>query len=98
CVSPSTLRRKMARTQGGFRRVRQRLVVDASLQLLRGTSRSVEAIAAELGYSDARSFRRFIKGATGMTPEVVRADRSAAVPSAALVRERIKAAALSMRA
>ena len=98
CVSPSTLRREMTRTQGGFRLVRQRLVVDASLQLLRGSCRSVEAIAAELGYADARSFRRFIKAATGMTPEVLRADRSAAMPSAALVRERIKAAALSMQA
>ena len=95
CVSPSTLRRKMTRTQGGFRQVRQRLVVDAGLQLLRGSSRSVDAVAAELGYADARSFRRFIKAATGMTPEVLRADRSAARPSAALVRERIKAAALS---
>src|SRR5262249_41070283 len=39
CVSASTLRRKMTRTQGGFRLVRQQLVVDASVQLLRGSSR-----------------------------------------------------------
>lgn len=97
-VSPSTLRRRMTRTQGGFRLVRQKVVVDASLRLLRGTSRSTEAIAAELGYSDARSFRRFIKAATGRTPEALRSDRSAALPSAALVRERIKTAALSMTA
>jgi AraC-like DNA-binding protein len=97
-VSPSTLRRHMTRTQGGFRLVRQKVVVDASLRLLRGSSRSTEAIAEELGYADARSFRRFIKSATGKTPEALRADRSAAAPSATLVRERIKAVASGTRA
>jgi AraC-like DNA-binding protein len=95
-VSPSTLRRRMARSQGGFRIVRQKLVVEASLQLLRNSSHTTEAIAAELGYADARSFRRFIKAATGTTPEVLRAGRALAPPSVALVRERIKSTALSM--
>jgi len=53
-----------------------------SLTLLRGSLRSVEAVAIELGYADARSFRRFIKGATGMTPEDLRARRSVDLASA----------------
>jgi len=81
-VSPSTLRRRLTRIHGGFRLVRERLLVDASLTLLRGSLRSVEAVAIELGYADARSFRRFIKGATGMTPEDLRARRSVDLASA----------------
>lgn len=96
-VSVSTLRRQMTRTQGGFRMVRQRLVVDASVQLLCGSSRSMEAIAAELGYSDARSFRRFIKSATGKTPEALRSTASAAAPSSASVRERLREVSMMMR-
>jgi len=40
--------------------------------LLRETDDSVEAIGAELGYSDGRSFRRFLKTATGRTPHELR--------------------------
>jgi AraC-like DNA-binding protein len=47
--------------------------VEVSLRLLRESSRSVDSIARQLGYSDARSFRRFIKSATGLTPEALRA-------------------------
>lgn len=95
-VSASTLRRQMTRSHGGFRAVRRKLVVDASLQLLRSSSRSTEAIAAELGYADSRSFRRFIKSATGKTPEALRAEPLRTAPPASLLRERLKAAALIM--
>src|SRR5262245_11105340 len=63
-VSALTLRQQMTRRYGGFRTVRRKLVVDASL---RSSSRSTEAIAAELGYADSPSFRRFIESATGKT-------------------------------
>ncbi|WP_456640374.1 AraC family transcriptional regulator [Bradyrhizobium sp. USDA 10063] len=36
------------------------------------TDESVESIAAELGYSDARSLRRFHKAAMGTTPRQIR--------------------------
>jgi AraC-like DNA-binding protein len=86
----------MTRSHGGFREVRRKLVMDASLQLLRSSSLSTEAIAAELGYADSRSFRRFIKSATGKTPEALRAEPLRTAPPAALLRERLKAAALIM--
>jgi transcriptional regulator GlxA family with amidase domain len=76
--------------------VRQKIIVDAGTKLLRGSSHSVEAIAAELGYADARSFRRFIKSATGRTPEMLRGEPSFTVPCATLVRDRIRQAAIDM--
>jgi methylphosphotriester-DNA--protein-cysteine methyltransferase len=41
-------------------------------------SRSVRWIASQLGYADVRSYRRFIKGATGLTPDQLRAESRAA--------------------
>ncbi len=73
-VSLSTVRRQMTSTHGGFRLVRKKLLVEASTQLLTSCSRSVESIAAQLGYSDARSLRRFLKAATGKTPDALRAE------------------------
>ncbi len=67
-VSPATLRRRLDRSDGGFRRLREETLVDAGVALLLETTDSVDAIAAQVGYSDARSFRRFIKAATGRTP------------------------------
>lgn len=94
-VSVSTLRRDMSRTHGGFRQVRQNLVLDAGLNLLHHSGRSTEAIAELLGYADARSFRRFIKSATGHTPEALRAAPFSARPPARAVRDRIREAALA---
>jgi len=48
--------------------------VDASLDLLADETRSVSWIASQLGYGDVRSYRRFIKGATGLTPDQLRAE------------------------
>ena len=36
------------------------------------TNENVESIAFDLGYSDARSFRRFIRNATELTPQQIR--------------------------
>lgn len=71
-VSPSTLRRHLADQHGGFRRIRQHALIDATFALLKGSDASVDSIAAELGYSDARSLRRFTKSATGLTPQDLR--------------------------
>ncbi len=75
-ISASTLRRRMNREHGGFRHARKVALVGAGLTLLRNDRESVDAIAARLGYSDARSFRRFIKSATGRTPEELRSGLS----------------------
>lgn len=72
-VSPSTLRRRMQRDHGGFREARRQAMIHSGLALLRNDHHSVDAVAVQLGYSDARSFRRFIKNATGRTPEEIRA-------------------------
>ncbi|HKV00341.1 MAG TPA: AraC family transcriptional regulator ligand-binding domain-containing protein [Vineibacter sp.] len=68
-LSPQALRRRL----GGFRQVRRQALADAGVALLRAGGASVEAVAADLGYADARSFRRFLKGATGKTPNEIRA-------------------------
>jgi AraC-like DNA-binding protein len=71
-ISPATFRRKNCNEGGNFRRFREETLVEASLTLLAEDSRSVSSIAAELGYADVRSFRRFIKGATGLTLDQLR--------------------------
>lgn len=77
-ISPATLRRRNAISGGSLRRFREETLVEASLTLLADDSRTISSIAAELGYADVRSYRRFIKGATGLTPDQLRADSDAA--------------------
>jgi len=67
-LSPQALRRRL----GGFRQIRRQALAEAGVALLRSGDASVEAVAADLGYADARSFRRFLKGATGKTPNEIR--------------------------
>lgn len=76
-ISPATFRRRNTSAGASFRRFREETLVEASLSLLADDARSVSSIAAELGYSDVRSYRRFIKGATGLTPDQLRANRVA---------------------
>lgn len=77
-ISPATFRRRNSLAGGNFRRFREETLVEASLSLLADESRSVSSIAADLGYADVRSYRRFIKGATGKTPDQLRANSVAA--------------------
>ncbi len=77
--SATTVRNELKASIGGFRADRQRTLVVAASARLQSTSDSVEAIAADLGYSDARSFRRFFKNATGHTPQQIREGRSGLV-------------------
>ncbi|WP_322011229.1 AraC family transcriptional regulator [Paraburkholderia sp. J12] len=73
-ISTSTLRRRMVTAGTRFRDLRQEMLMDASLTLLGDGTYSIREIALRLGYSDARSFRRFIKNATGHTPHQLRAN------------------------
>ena len=70
--SSNTLRRYFRESQGSFRDARKRALVSAATSRLCTTDDDVESIALELGYSDARSFRRFLKIATGLTPRELR--------------------------
>lgn len=77
-ISPATLRRRNGVSGETFRRFREETLVEASLAMLADDTRSISSIAAELGYADVRSYRRFIKGATGLTPDQLRANGDAA--------------------
>lgn len=77
-ISPATFRRMNNSGGRTFRRFREETLVEASLTLLGEGSRSISSIAKELGYADVRSYRRFIKGATGLTPDQLRTRSDAA--------------------
>lgn len=70
--SANTLRRQLQSPNGSFRDARRRILSEAAWHRLRASDDSIDDVAAELGYSDARSFRRFLKAATGLTPKQVR--------------------------
>lgn len=70
--SANTVRRRYQASGGLFRDARRRALVDAASSRLAHTDDKVETIAADLGYADARSFRRFVKTATGFTPQQIR--------------------------
>jgi AraC-like DNA-binding protein len=95
-VSSATLRRRASRSDGGFRHARSRLIIAASADLLRDPSNTVDAIAADFGYADARSFRRFFKHATGKTPSEFRSQAMLEPTSGVRVRERIEALAVRL--
>lgn len=77
-ISPATFRRVNGHNGRSFRRFREETLVEASLTLLAEDSRSISSIAKQLGYADVRSYRRFIKGATGLTPDQLRIRSDAA--------------------
>jgi AraC-like DNA-binding protein len=95
-IAPSTYRRRMAQTGQNFRAYRERMLLQAAMALLRNQHWCIEAVAAELGYADARSFRRFIKRATGRTPSDIRNEAAAEV-SPTLVFKRLGETLEAMR-
>jgi AraC-like DNA-binding protein len=97
-VSASTLRRRLSASDGGYRRARRHAFAEAGLNLLRSSDASVDSVAAELGFADARSFRRFMKDAIGKTPSEIRleAGRDSASPSGELLRQRVRETALRL--
>lgn len=88
-MAPSTYRRMIAREGPGFRKLREQVLVNAVLAQIEASAGSFEAIAAELGYADARSLRRFVKRATGLTPDELRRSRDNAT-SPLKLRARLK--------
>lgn len=89
-VSSATARRRLDTLDGGFRQCRAEALVSAGVARLQEGNVSVDAIALELGYSDARSFRRFLKSASGKTPEEWRREGSSPAPQlTAAIRARV---------
>lgn len=82
-LSERSLRRRFANEGHSFRALRRSAIATAGVRQLLSTDDPVEQIAAELGYSEARSFRRLLKSATGMTPAQIRTDSTLSVPKAA---------------
>lgn len=70
--SPNTLRRRLQARDHGFQDARRRALVQEASFRLTETDDKVETIAADLSYKDAKSFRRFLKNATGLTPQQIR--------------------------
>lgn len=65
-------RRLIAELGKSFRDVKHDLMVAIARELLTGTDLTLDEISARLGYLEPRSFRRFIKSQTGLTPSQLR--------------------------
>jgi AraC-like DNA-binding protein len=83
-LSERQVRRRVRHAHGaGFRDLRADALADLARNLLRHTDEPVEAIAARLGYAEERSFRRFVRTRTGLTPTQIRASGEAPADPAA---------------
>ncbi|OAH10277.1 AraC family transcriptional regulator [Streptomyces jeddahensis] len=71
-MSPRTLHRHLAKAGYSFGTIQDRVRRQQADVLLMQTRRSITAIAAELGYSDPREFRRAYKRWTNTTPTQAR--------------------------
>ena len=65
CVSPRTLKRRLADRDTTYREILESVLKDRAIQLLRYTSQSVSEIAFELGYADLSNFSRAFRKWTG---------------------------------
>ncbi|MCY1075909.1 GlxA family transcriptional regulator [Archangium lansingense] len=73
-TSPRTLARKLEKALGTTPlRFAQRLRIAQAVHLLETTRRSVDEIAAQVGYADAAAFRRIFRRETGEAPHARRA-------------------------
>lgn len=71
-VSPRTLQRRLASEGLSYRQVCDRSRFRKAVELLRDPRTTVNDIAAQLSYSDRRSFLRAFRRFTGMTPSEYR--------------------------
>lgn len=81
-------RRRMRATIGAsFRDLRAAAIIEQAREMLCETDRPVVDIAAELGYAEERSFRRFLRKRTGLSPTAIRAQGMAGVRLSAVHRQ-----------
>lgn len=71
-LSERTLRRHLATAGRVYREIHDQLRAERALELLSAGALSVAAIGSEVGYSDAREFRRAFKRWTGAPPTAMR--------------------------
>ncbi|HVI31043.1 helix-turn-helix domain-containing protein [Phenylobacterium sp.] len=74
-------------TGASFRDLRAEAIVSRARAMLCETDRPVADIAAELGYAEERSFRRFLRRRTGLSPTAIRAAGAAGVRLSAVHRQ-----------
>ncbi len=72
CLSPRTLRRRLAQGACSYQTLLDTARKDRALALLRNPSLSLDRIAAEVGFADVRNFRRAFKRWTGQGPRQFR--------------------------
>lgn len=77
-VSERSLRRSLAGAGRSFREIHDKVRIDCALELLGGSRMPMTGIATELGFSDAREFRRAFKRWTGLAPQTVRKNHAVA--------------------
>jgi AraC-like DNA-binding protein len=68
CTSPRQLRRELQSEGTSYRRLLDEVRKERALECMAGSSMTVDALARELGFQDARNFRRRFKLWTGCTP------------------------------
>ncbi len=71
-LSERTLRRQLADEDTSFSEVHDRMRTELALELLQNPELAIAAIGGQLGYNDAREFRRAFKRWTGQTPSQAR--------------------------
>lgn len=71
-LSERTLRRQLAHSGRVYREIHDQLRTERALELLSAGALSVAEIGSEVGYSDAREFRRAFKRWTGAAPTAMR--------------------------
>lgn len=71
-ISAATLKRKLKSEGQSFRGIKDKVLYEKSIRLLKETSDSIELIADQLGYSDSSNFAKAFKGWSSMTPSEFR--------------------------
>lgn len=72
CLSPQTLRRRLAAENRSYQMVKDDLRRDAAIHLLAQTEMTLEEVALQLGFSEPSTFYRAFKKWTGVTPGLYR--------------------------
>jgi AraC-like DNA-binding protein len=83
-VASTTLRRRLAAEGTTFQAIKDELRRDSAIHQLAGGPRSVNAIAAELGFREPSAFRRAFRKWTGLQPLAYRGSAVAAASPGAV--------------
>ena len=71
-MSSATLRRQLGALETSFSQIKTEFRQEQAMKLLKHPQNTIEAIASQLGYSEARAFSRVFKQWTELTPSQYR--------------------------